>query len=146
MARRKGGAGDSPTERSAVAVLGDEIERAGDEPEPTFPDSKADPEPETPAEETQSVVYEPPPEEKTLEPEDKRPKADPAVQAKNLGVALRHERDRGKKLSEELAGERAAHAASEAEAKRLRDEQTRTDNRRKLEDAQDLTEALPAIA
>jgi hypothetical protein len=149
MARRKGGTVDAPAERSASAVLGDEIERAGDEPEPVFPDSKADPEPETPDGETPDVVYDPPPEEPALEPEkpaeERRPRVDPAIQAKNLGTALKHERDRGKKLSEELAGERAAHAASEAEAKRLRDEKARTDNRQKLEDAQDLTEALPAI-
>lgn len=145
MARHKGSPADPPTEESATAVLGDEIERAGDEPELTFPDSKADPEPESPAEKTQDVVYEPAPDEKVLATEEKRPKVDPAVQVKNLGVALKHERDRGKRLSEELAGERAAHAVAETEAKRLRDEQSRADNRKKLEDAQDLTEALPAI-
>jgi hypothetical protein len=143
MARRKGGAADSPTEQSATAVLGDEVEEQGVEETPIFPDSKADPEPEQPAEEMPEVVYVP--KEAVLPADESKPKVDDATKAKNLGTALQHEREHGKRLRDELRSEREKSERAEAEATRLRHEQTRSDNRKKLEDAQDLTEALPAI-
>jgi hypothetical protein len=146
MKRRKSASADSPTEASAAAVLepGEETPEADETP--TFPDHKGDPglagEDVAPAEE---VVYQAKPEEKVLGAEEPKPKVDDATRAANLGTALKHEREHGKRLRDELAQERAAHEHAEAEAKRLRDEATRAENRKTLEEAQDLTSALPAI-
>lgn len=146
MARRKSAA-DSTTEQSATAVLDPGEETPGAEAMPSFPDSKGDP--GAAGDETthaEDVVYEPTKsEERVLGTEETKPKVDDATKARNLGTALQHERDRGRKLREELTAERAAHERTETDAKRLRDEQTTKDNRKKIEDATDLNEALPAI-